>query len=233
MALTLYLAMTAAEMQNCTTVPPHMAWMACHFSPYSCGISNVPQALAPGSMLILNDRIPPQGHSPELVAEQLAQAAEELEVARVLLDFQRTEDPLTAKIAEAVVQACSCPVGVTPGYAAGLDCPVFLTPQLRKGLKEQLELWQGRPVWLEAAWDCEQADITEKGCVCSPAPLPREASVFHTDEALHCRYYLELEDDRARFTIWREQEQLQALLAEAQALGIDCAVGLYQQLGKA
>ena len=232
MALTLYLAMTGAEMQNCSTPPAHTAWMACHFSPYSSGLSNVPQVLMPGSMLILNDRIPPQGHGPALVAEQLAQAAAQLEVTRVLLDFQRTEDPLTAKIAEVVVKACPCPVGVTPGYAEGLDCPVFVTPQLRKELKEQLDAWPGRPVWLEAAWDCEQVDITAKGAVCSPAPLPREVSVFHTAEELHCRYYLELEDTCARFTVWREQEQLQSLLAEAQALGIDCAVGLYQQLGK-
>ena len=71
MALTLYLAMTAAELQNCRQIPEHIAWMACHFSPYSSGISNVPVQLPAGSVLILNDRIPPQGHDPELVARQL------------------------------------------------------------------------------------------------------------------------------------------------------------------
>lgn len=232
MALTLYLAMTAAEIQNCAVPPAHMAWMACHFSPYSSGISNVPQLLPEGSVLILNDRIPPQGHDPDLVAEQLAEAVAQLEVSRVLLDFQRPGDALTGQIAAAVVKALPCPVGITAGYGEELACPVFLTPLLHKPLAEQLDAWPGREIWLEAALDCQEAVLTEDGCRFFPGTWQKDVSHIHEDPQLHCRYYTSLGDDCARFTLWREEAQLQLLLAEAEALGIEWAVGLYQQLGK-
>ena len=71
MAIPLYLAMTAREFRICKTVPANMAWMACHFSPYGTGLSNLPTSLPPGSMIILNDRTPICGHDPELIAAQL------------------------------------------------------------------------------------------------------------------------------------------------------------------
>ena len=230
MAFTLYLAMTGAEIRNCSSPPEHIAWMACHFSPYSTGLSNIPSVLLPGSMLILNDRVPPQGHDPATVAEQLGRAVTQLEVSRVLLDFQRFEDPLTKEIAEAITSALPCPMAVTPAYAEGLDCAVFLTPQLHKPLADQLELWQGRTVWLEAATDCQEAILTEEGCTFIPGDLPEDPSDFHSDAQACCRYHIALENDRVRFTLWREADHLQALLCEAEKLGIDCAVGLYQQL---
>lgn len=232
MALTLYLAMTAAEIQNCPTPPAHMAWMACHFSPYSSGISNVPQLLPEGSVLILNDRIPPQGHDPALVAGQLAEAAEQLGVCRVLLDFQRVGDPLTAKIAAAVVEALPCPVGVTAGYAAALACPVFLMPLLHKPLAEQLKSWPGREVWLDAALDCQEAVVTENGCGFTTGCWREDLPYCHEDSQLHCRYRIAVEEECARFTLWRGRQELQALLDEGERLGVGCAIGLYQQLGK-
>ena len=232
MALTLYLAMTAAELQNCCQIPEHIAWMACHFSPYSSGLSNVPVQLPAGSVLILNDRIPPQGHDPELVARQLQQAAEALAVGRVLLDFQRPGCPETAAIAKAAVAGCPCPVGVTVPYAQELDCPVFWTPQLRRPLSEQLENWPGREIWLEAALDCEVITITETDSVVSAAQLPKSPPDSRLDSRLHCRYFTEPGDDRVQFTVWRDLEALHTLLAAAETQGITCAVGLYQQLAK-
>lgn len=230
MALTLYLAMTGAEIHNCPSPPAHIAWMACHFSPYGTGISNVPPMLMPGSMLILNDRIPPQGHDPESVAEQLANAAAHLEVSRVLLDFQRPGDPLTKEIAAAIIPALPYPAAITAAYAEGLDCPVFLTPQLHKPMTEQLKLWGGREVWLEAALDCQEAVLTEEGCTFMDGETPADISGCHTDAQAHCRYCITLEEEQVRFALWREADHLQALLNEAASLGIDCAVGLYQQL---
>ena len=52
MAIRPFLAMTAAEIQGTETLPPKTAWMACHFSPYSTGLSNLPKALPPGLSLI-------------------------------------------------------------------------------------------------------------------------------------------------------------------------------------
>ena len=89
MAIRPFLAMTAAEIQGTETLPPKTAWMACHFSPYSTGLSNLPKALPPGSMVILDDITPIHGHDAEAIAAQLRSRLEEIECSGVLLDFQR------------------------------------------------------------------------------------------------------------------------------------------------
>ena len=71
MAMARYLAMTAAEMMGGAPLPGKTAWMACHFSPYSTGLCNLPAALPPGSLLILNDRTPIHGHDPERICREL------------------------------------------------------------------------------------------------------------------------------------------------------------------
>ena len=47
MAITPFLAMTAAEFRKKEDLPDKIAWMACHFSPYGLGLSNLPQRLPP------------------------------------------------------------------------------------------------------------------------------------------------------------------------------------------
>ena len=64
MAITPFLAMTAAEMRNISVCPPKIAWMACHFSPYGLGLSNMPKDLPSNSLLIVDDYTPPSGHDP-------------------------------------------------------------------------------------------------------------------------------------------------------------------------
>ena len=74
MAFAQYLAMTAAEMMGNAPPAEGVAWMACHFSPYSTGLCNLPHALPPGSLLILNDRTPIHGHDASRVCRELSQA---------------------------------------------------------------------------------------------------------------------------------------------------------------
>ena len=45
MGLPLYLAMTAAELSAAEALPRKMAYMACHFSLYGTGLSNIPEQL--------------------------------------------------------------------------------------------------------------------------------------------------------------------------------------------
>ena len=52
MALPLYLALSRLEMDGIHTLPPHPAYMACHFSPGSDGISNCPVSLPENTLLI-------------------------------------------------------------------------------------------------------------------------------------------------------------------------------------
>ena len=229
MAIVPYLAMTAAELAEKGPLPFPVAWMACHFSPYSTGLSNLPQALPKGSLLILNDRTPVFGHDPRRIAGQLEDAVAQLECAGILLDFQRPGEAQTRAIAAAAA-ALPCPVAVTPAYAEGLSCAVFLPPPpLNKPLAAQLQPWQGREVWLEVATDRALFRVDKSGCkqIADDDPLP----CLHTDEKLHCRYGIAAQEDHIDFYLWRKKAQLQALMAEAEMLGIRRFVGLYQQLG--
>ena len=78
MVLPLYLAMTAAEISAAPSPTFPCAYMACHFSPYGAGLAGIPDVLPEKAMLILNDRMACAGHSPDLVACQLADAVSRL-----------------------------------------------------------------------------------------------------------------------------------------------------------
>lgn len=232
MAIKRYLAMTAAEIQSSDPLPPNIAWMACHFSPYTTGLSNRPRELPPNSLLILNDVTPIHGHDPDLVASQLLELVEGLGCMGVLLDFQRAGYPDTVDLARALIDTLPCPVAVSELYAEELGCPIFLPPgPLHQSLAEYLGPWQGREVWLEMALDSEIITLTESGAAISPLAADSSLEGGHREEALHCHYRIELEENTARFTLWRTREDLEGLMEEAEALGIKTAVGLYQEIG--
>lgn len=230
MALPLYLAMTAAEMQENTPLPSKFAYMACHFSSYGTGLSNLPKWLPEGSMLILNDRTPICGHDPELICNQLRECIERLHCSGLLLDFQRPDYEATAILSQNLISALPCPVGLSDAYAASFFCPVFLPPPpLDVPLERHLVPWQGREIWLEAALDGLQLTLTSQGCQAEPIPSPAFSGGFR-DEALHCHYAIQSCADFAKFTLYRTREDLDALLEEATSLGISKAIGLWQEL---
>ena len=113
MAIRPFLAMTAAEIRGTETLPPKTAWMACHFSPYSTGLSNLPKALPPGSMVILDDITPIHGHDSETIAAQLRPRLDALKCSGVLLDFQRPgyeeAELLARRLSEAPPAPWACP----------------------------------------------------------------------------------------------------------------------------
>lgn len=229
MAIVVHLAMTAAEFDANASPSGPIAWMACHFSPYGTGLSNLPPQLPEGSILILNDRTPVFGHSPERIASQMAEAMEGTSYSGILLDLQRASDAQSSAIVKAIT-ALPYPVAVTPGYAKDLDCAVFLPPPpLNCPLKTHLAPWQGREIWLEAALEQQRIRVDKNGSHTSPwedaLPCP------HTDETLHCLYRMEVQECHIDFFLRRDKDQLWALLEEADALGIRRFVGLHQQLG--
>ena len=229
MAIPLYLAMTAREFRICKTVPANMAWMACHFSPYGTGLSNLPTSLPPGSMIILNDRTPICGHDPELIAAQLKELLEKLHASCILLDLQRPGSSETANLVRMLVGNLSCTVGVSELYAEDLPCPVFVSsPKPNTALKEHLAPWDGREIWLEAALDRCCLTVTEKGCEHSVCDGVSEFP-FH-DSVLHCHYAVEAEETSVRFHLCRSKEDLSELLEEAAACGVTHAAGLWQEL---
>lgn len=233
MVLPLYLALTAAEISSVSPIPDRCAYMACHFSAYTEGICNIPSSLPNGTMLILNDRLPCQGHSASLVANQISEAAIRLGCESVLLDFQRPPGPESVTMVSAILSALNCPAAVTEGFAQGLDCPVFLSPApLHLPLADYLKPWQGREIWLEAALCQEEIFITEKGMSSRAVfPTDRLTGGFF-EEHLHCHYTTRTTDDAIAFTLFDTAESLERKLELAATLGVTRAVGLWQELKK-
>ena len=145
MALPLYLAMTPSEMSSAEVFPTNFAYMACHFSPYSQGLSNLPTSLPDGTMLILNDNFPCQGHSASLIAHQIKEVMDQFRCESLLLDFQRPPTPKTEQIVNTIFRDHTYPVAVPAAYVNDWDGPVFLSPcPLHVTLEEYLMLPLGQ-----------------------------------------------------------------------------------------
>ena len=232
MALPLYLAMTPSEMSSIEVFPNNFAYMACHFSPYSQGLSNLPASLPKKAILILNDNFPCQGHCPSLVADQLKTALNTFHCESLLLDFQRPPTPETAQMVETVVAALTQPVVLPAAYAKNWNGPVFLPPcPLHVTLEEYLEPWNGRKIWLEAALCQETISIRKDGPSFSPQFPPNGLVGGFFDEQLACRYNIHTAHDEIAFTLFDTRESLEKKLQKAHSLGVTRAVGLYQELG--
>jgi len=231
MVLPLYLSLTAAEISALPFLPAPMAYMACSFSPYSMGLTGIPTALPAGCMLILNDRMACQGHSPDLVAGQLVEAVERLACESVLLDFQRPWTPDSQAIVNRIIHSLRCSVAVTEGFAAQLDCPVFLSPApLHLPLEVRLAPWQGREIWLEAALCQEEICITAQGATAAAQFPPAGLTGGFYEDALCCHYHTAVQPDRVTFTLFDTPESFIQKLDLAASLGVKRAVGLWQEL---
>lgn len=231
MAITPYLAMTAAEMRDFSALPEKIAWMACHFSPYSTGVSNIPKELPEGSLLVLNDITPIHRHDPERIRQQLEACISVNKCSGLLLDFQRLDCEETAALAKYLVEALPCPVAVSQWYGKDLDCPVFLSPvPCHIPLQEHIAAWKGREIWLEIGLERDVLALTENGCSISSPTVGDMPEDSQKDMQLHCHYIIEITDDRAVFSLWRTKIDLDELLEEAEQLGIHQAVGLWQEL---
>lgn len=225
MVLPLYLAMTAAEFAVCSSFPQHLAWMACHFSSYGTGLSNLPPKLPEGSMVILNDRTPICGHHPDEILCQLTT----LRPNSLLLDFQQPGVDETMTLTQTLVKELSCPVAVSHIYAKELDCPVFLPPVPPDVASDAyFAPWQGREIWLEAAMEGLTYTLTEHGSIASPLLQPPAGGFAET--SLSCHYLIEPQEDRVKFHLYRTAEDLHDLLENAKSHGVTKAVGLYQEL---
>lgn len=227
MAIERYLAMTGAEMASAAALPKKTAWMACHFSPYSTGLCNFPSALPKESLLILNDRTPICGHDPERVCRELKETISKLNCAGLLVDF--LNPPNRESLALTSYLAANLPVslGLPPEYAAA-GCAVFVpaVPTLTP-VSQYLSRWQGVEIWLELALGGQAVALKADGAHFGENRFPRKG-IIHADDALHCHYVIEEQQDSFIFHTWRTAEDLDALLEDAGQ--IKFAVGLYQEL---
>lgn len=231
MAIQPFLAMTAAEVFEKSVLPSKIAWMACHFSPYGTGLSNLPRALPPGSLLMVDDITPIHGHDPQAILEQLSACAERRSCSGILLDFQRPDVEETAALVEVLTHALPCPVAVSHWYADAGSFPVFLPPVPPSEPPESyFAPWQGREIWLELALDAMEITVTEEGSAFTPLPSSSGSEMEFYDEALFCHYHCTVREDAVRFTLRRTGIDLEGLLAEAEQFGVTKAIGLYQEL---
>ena len=232
MATVRYLAMTASEFAASKVLPSNIGWMACHFSPYEYGLTDLPHTLPPDSLLILNDRIPIREHEPQKILRQLQETAVRCGCRGVLLDFQKMRCSELKALASYLVSALPCPVAVSENYACDLSCPVFLSPCPHHiPLKEHTKPWLGREIWLDLAADAEALLLTKEGMQVHPLPCQDLPSAAHWDQKLHCHYSIALTEKSARFTLWRTQADVDSLAEEAVRLGVTTFVGLYRELG--
>ncbi len=231
MVLPFSLAMTPKEL---TDHPGHpCAYMACHFSYQDTGLSSIPDALPPNSILILDDSTPPAHHDMPQIARQLCTLAEKLETRGILLDFQRPDIDAAGVLIRQLTEDAPCPVAVSALYGKGFTCPVFLPPPpLHRPLEVYLKPWQNRPIWLEAALSRGKFLITPQGSRFYDGDTPSSQDVFFTDDTLRCCYQIHPAQEQAEIYLWRTPEQLAQLLDQAAALGVVQAVGLFQELGQ-
>lgn len=226
MAIPLYLAMTAEEYANCDEKPAHIAWMACHFSPYCTGITNLPPQLPDGSAVILNDRIPIDRHNTYAICKQL----QSIGCSSILLDFQRIGVKETRELVSAILASIDCPVGVSMAYANGFDSPVLLPPiPPHISPDEYLIPYRGREIWLEAGLDTTVVNVTEDGAdFVYPADYCTKTSCY--DESLCCSYGIEVSNNKAVFTLQRRTEDFKKLLTSCEEFGVTRGIGLYQEM---
>lgn len=231
MPIPIYLAMTSAEFLTCQQLPPKVGWMSCHFSPGGDGLCNLPSRLSPDSLLILDDSSPYQGHDCTLILSQLKAAAQDLNPAALLLDFQRPGIEPVQSLTNAIVRQLPCPVVVSSCYGAALDCPIFLPPgPLYQSLEDYLTPYQNREIWLDAAPGYGQIIVTSESSKYLPKPQDIFGELPHFDESLLCHYSIKTDEEQITFTFFRGCADLPSWLKKAETLGVAHAVGLYQEL---
>lgn len=230
MAIPIYLAMTAIEILNTERRPENMAWMACHFSPYGTGLSDLPGTLPEGSLLILNDRIPIRGHDPNRILNVISERADTLKTRGVLLDFERPESKESNSLIRSLTQL-PCPLCVSQAHIGSFDLPVFLpSVPILTTVDEYLRPWKGRRVWLEVSRCGTKISITKSGAMISDW-IPDGELPFR-DTSLHCHYRAEVYSNAALFYLSRTEEDIRCLLKDAERHGVEIAVGLWQEFGK-
>lgn len=232
MLLPLNLAMTPTEIAAADILPEQIAWMACHFSPAGQGLVNLPIHLPEGAILILDDSVPCQGHSADVILQTLDELVTQFHCNSLLLDFQRPANKETMSLVQTLLRALPCPVAVPPEYAEKLPCPVFLPPPpLHLPLGKYLQPWAGREIWLEAALCQQTITVSPDGTTVTPTDTTEYPNSGFFDKNLCCRYLTKIETSRITFTLFDTPETLQCKLDQAQSLGVTRAVGLYQELG--
>lgn len=202
--------------------------MACHFSLSGTGISNLPEELPGGSILVLSDEIPEAGHDPAQVAGELEAALRGFHCSGILLDFERECTVRGGQIARqiaAMAQSlgilCAMPEQWIP---PGIECAVFasLPPLLN-----QPPLWD-RPVVLELAPRRMTLILDKDGATPTPWTDPPGDPPSLLDPLKGLRYCCQPRGDALVVHI---EDTGKSLLKALQWPEVLCGVGLWGEIG--
>lgn len=228
MEIPLYLSMTGAEFTHCRKHPSHIAWMACHFSPYGTGLTNLPAHLPKKSLIIVNDRTPIHRHDPMQIRQALEEIISNLDCSGVLLDFQRSDSTEAIELINTLL-TLPCPVCVSDIYAKELECPIFLPPiPITVSPEEYFAPWKGREIWLDAAPESVTFTVNKMGCQIKPNKF-NQKTLFREDH-LFCHYCAQTQGDSIEFYLQRTKQDVKDLLRHCAAFGVTTGVGLWQEL---
>ncbi len=229
MPLPIYLAMTMAEIQNCQPAPPHCAFMACILSSGGTGLSNIPSALPPNTLLMLNDSVPPAGHRISEITQQLSQAVSHLHPDGILLDFQRPFYPWLGELTQTLCRDLPCSVAVTPIYEKFGGDYLFLPPiSPDQEIGTVLNTWKGKRIWLELSAEALKLTLEETGCLRESDLSPLSPHPLY-DERLCCHYEIRVTDQKAIFHLHRTPEDQLKLLEICSSLGVEAGIALHQE----
>lgn len=228
MVIAHYLALSAADFRGCSPLPPHIAWLSCRFSPYGSGLINLPKQLPPDSLCILEDSTPMAAHSIPNISAALSVLLSENRCRGLILDFQRQENAREHQLAAELSKVLPVPVAAPPEFASQ-DCILFLPPAPPETpLQTYLKPWHGRRVWLDTAPNACTLVLSEAGCrIDRNRPFPGGKSFL--DSATASRYHIALTNGCAEISLCRDAQTLPVFLEQAGALGVELAVGLWQE----
>lgn len=230
MSIPLYLAMTAADFFRCAEIPPHIAWMSLHFSPSGLGLSNLPAVLPPGSMVILDDQIPWNGHSSEQVCRELRGLLNTRKIHSLLLDFERPPRPETLSLAQRILSLCKeigCSVGLPRSYRTTGEGALFLPPLPCDFPPDKLSS-EADEVWLEVAPTGLTADILPNQVLLEEsAPIPLSGVPVFTDPTLHCCYSSIPTSQGVRIRLFDTKETIQRKAPIWEKRGVTRLIGIY------
>ncbi len=230
MALKVYLAMTESEIREKSPSLPAVAWLTGGFIRETGELVGMGALCPEGTMLTVTDSAGLEGLDLDGALSALMRTVEEYHCESILLDFQQPECPEAAALAERVVNAATCPVGVSAKYAVD-GCAVLVPPvPVDRTVEEYLEAWRGREIWLELSREGKHMTVGEDGV--SEESVDGTEPGPHYEKQFCCHYDLQIGEHAAHFYLSRGKEDLLAMMERAESLGVTRTVGLYQELGK-
>lgn len=226
-----YHAMTAAEWLTAPKLPEMPAWMACHFSPYGTGLSNLPKMLPADALIMVSDRISPAGHDAALMVSQLADLTAAFKPAAIVLDLEAPENDFCRELARQCCKLKNVEVAVASRYAQDLPCSVFLSAaQLWTKPEDWLQPWEGRTIWAESVLQRGLVTVTDEGAAYKELPWEEPEEGLAVDEELQVAYRIRETKDAVEVMLWRGRKELDTWMQMLKGLGISRFLGLYQQL---